>query len=80
MSNVVHLKTSNGTPAKRACGTCKHVRGSNEVARCTASGRSIFFERQDPVGACGTEGKLWEKKVRIGLVGWVKRLLFGDAV
>ncbi len=29
-------------------------------------------------GTCGPKGALWEKRQRIGLIRWVKRLLYGD--
>lgn len=75
---VVRLATSNSSPQKRACSTCRH--GPRSISQeCLALGRSIYFERQDEESACGLEGNLWEPRPRrIGLVGYIKRLIFGD--
>jgi hypothetical protein len=79
--NVIRLATSQRDPQKRACVACRHVVRHKYVGPdCGATGRDIMFERADHFGVCGTEGKLWERTPpRIGLIGWVKRLLWGDS-
>ena len=81
--NVIRIATSNDAPVKRACGTCRHVtKPGTAYQRCKATGFSCHIART-ATGPCGFNGLLWEPvpppPPRIGFVGWIKRLLFGDA-
>jgi len=69
-----------GRRPARACSTCRHVFRSNTVdVTCGATGWAIHVER-DSDGPCGRDGLMWEPRPpRVGLVGWFRRLLWGDA-
>jgi hypothetical protein len=63
MSNVIRLANANGSPAKRACGTCRHAPegGIYFGAPCQATGHMIGEERDEKFnGPCGPDGQLWE--------------------
>ena len=82
MENIIALNPDRRTPYQgadvRACGTCAHgVPASRISSRCNATGEVIAYERSNG-RACGPKGALWEKRQRIGLIRWVKRLLYGD--
>jgi len=84
MDNIVVLNPDRRTPLQkadqpaRACSTCMHgVSRVKTSSRCSATGEYIAFERLDG-RACGYKGALWEPRQRLGLIRWVKRLIFGD--
>lgn len=60
--NVIRLATSNQSPAKRACSTCRHREWDSLIAlhRCGALGFQCRHERADERGQCGSSGLMWE--------------------
>lgn len=77
MAEVVRLASSRERPIVRACGTCQHLK-SGWIDQCRATGSHVSTERLYSNSACGVAGKLWEARVRLGLVGHIRRALFGD--
>lgn len=57
---VIRLATTNETPVKRACGTCRHREGRHGIGQeCGALGDFASVARS-PGRTCGPEGSLWE--------------------
>ena len=81
MTAQLHVIHNNPNLRPRACGSCRYAPKKVDAnARCTATANFIDLERIYEINACGISGKLWEPQPpRIGLVGHVKRLIWGDA-
>lgn len=82
MDNIIALNPDRRTPYQgadvRACSTCAFgMRKAGAFSRCSATGELIAYERAFGC-ACGPKGALWEKRQRIGLIRWMKRLICGD--
>lgn len=82
MSNI-HLIHSQHRPRVHACGTCLHRRRD----KCDANGFYITISRSYE-HLCGPKGRQWEamppsppklpKGPRVGLVPWLREILFGS--
>jgi hypothetical protein len=73
---VVKLASSRDRPAVKACSTCAHVQGRHAVfQQCKALGTYCSSAR---ISDC-ENGEFWEPQPKkIGLVGHIKRLIFGE--
>jgi len=82
MAEVIKLATSNDCPEIRACMTCRYSTNADKsFGFCSAVVAYIDFVRR-PGGACGIEGKMWERKPeptprRPGVFEKIGRMLFG---
>lgn len=78
--SVVKLATSNSSPQKRACSTCRHKpRVAGAFARCGATNQYLDIERLSTLSACGQTGELWEPRPpRKGLIPTIRIWLFGE--
>ena len=79
MGDVLKLASSQRHPQTRACSTCRHRQWALiDSPTCGATGAYCRIERSFK-GPCGMDGVLWEPKVRVGLLGHIKRFLVGDS-
>lgn len=79
MTAQIHVITRNSAPQKRSCATCRYrPKTINTYTHCSATGEYVYAERRNGL-ACGPEGHLWDPPPpRLGVVGQIKRLLWGD--
>lgn len=48
----------------RACNTCRHRPRDLKFGTCRATGQWLSWDREQPNGVCGLDGKFWEQAPR----------------